>query len=65
MRLLVNRKLASPLEIDFENNFASVYGRNSLKYLQKEYGGERRNRREENHGDELLDRVVTINMLIW
>lgn len=29
---------ASPLEIDFENNFASVYGRNSLKYLQKEYG---------------------------
>lgn len=23
--------------------------------------GERRNRREENHGDELLDRVVTIN----
>ena len=26
------------LEIDFENNFASVYGRNSLKYLQKEYG---------------------------
>ena len=29
---------ASPLEIDFENNFASVYGRNSLKYLQKEFG---------------------------
>ena len=29
---------ASPLEIDFEDNFAEVYGMDGLKYLSREYG---------------------------
>lgn len=29
---------ASPLEIDFEQNFSNAYGINALKYLSREYG---------------------------